>query len=228
MTHPVNQRDSELISRRPRVADEVTDSLRRVLLEQELLPGDRLLVADLAQRFGVSPTPVREALSLLEAEGLVAKRPRQGYVVGDLLDRATLESLYALRLRLEPWAAGLAATHGTTEQIGRLDAMCGPPPSDADVASYHGYSSVSDQDLGFHRVVADASGNVVLGDVLGRLAPKLRQFHAYHQAGATALAWTEHRAITDAIVRGDAEAAEAAMTAHLRAALERIRASIAP
>ncbi|MEU6260212.1 GntR family transcriptional regulator [Streptomyces griseorubiginosus] len=228
MTQPVNQRSSEQIARRPRVADEVRDGLRRLLLARELLPGDRLLVSDLAQRFGVSPTPVREALSLLEGEGLVAKRPRQGYVVGDLLDHSTLQSLYAVRLRLEPWAAGQAAEHATVEQLDGLETMCGAPPAPSGATSYHDYGGVQDEDLTFHGMVADASGNVVLGDVLRRLAPKLRQFHAYHQAGATELAWQEHRAVAEAIARGDAVAAEAAMTAHLQAALERIRSAIAP
>ena len=89
----------------PTRADWVDALLRAGILSGELAPGSRLVVADLADRYGVSPTPLREALRRLAAEGLVEWLPQRGARVASAT-RRDAEDLYELRLALEPVALG--------------------------------------------------------------------------------------------------------------------------
>src|SRR5690242_6752922 len=82
----------------------IYESIRRAILDGRYGPGERLVESQLATTFGVSRTRVREALSRLEAERLVASRPTRGHVVREL-GRLDMEELYALRLELEGYAA---------------------------------------------------------------------------------------------------------------------------
>src|SRR3954452_22166722 len=97
----------------------VRDELQHALLEGVLQPGERLRAEALAQRFGTSRTPVREALLQLEAQGLVEVEPNRGAVV-KAFDAADLLDLYALRALLEPAAAARAATRIDDDGIARL------------------------------------------------------------------------------------------------------------
>ena len=90
----------------------VRDLLEEAILEGELKPGERLRAEALAQRFGTSRTPIREALLQLEAHGLVEVEPNRGAVV-KTFDRDDLRDLYEVRALIEPHAAALAATRIT-------------------------------------------------------------------------------------------------------------------
>ena len=94
----------------------------------ELAPGSRLLEAQLAERLGVSRTPVREALRRLEAQGLVTHEPHRGVVVAEL-DYDQLGELYAVREVLEGTAARLAARHASPEEVEVLREMVASPCS---------------------------------------------------------------------------------------------------
>src|SRR3954451_24027232 len=101
----------------------VRDELQHAILEGVLQPGERLRAEALAQRFGTSRTPVREALLQLEAQGLVEVEPNRGAVVR-AFDRADLLDLYAVRALLEPAAAAMAARRIAAQDIDRLRANC--------------------------------------------------------------------------------------------------------
>ncbi len=96
----------------------VRDLLEEAILEGELKPGERLRAEALAQRFGTSRTPIREALLQLEGQGLVEVEPNRGAVVR-AFDRDDLLDLYEVRALLEPAAAALAATRATDAADGR-------------------------------------------------------------------------------------------------------------
>src|SRR5215207_10462506 len=103
-------------------APRVRDLLEEAILEGDLKPGERLRAEALAQRFGTSRTPIREALLQLEAQGLVDVEPNRGAVVR-AFDRDDLLDLYELRALLEPKAAALAAGRITDADIDRLDEL---------------------------------------------------------------------------------------------------------
>src|SRR3954449_12090798 len=101
----------------------VREQLQHAILEGVLKPGERLRAEALAQRYGTSRTPVREALLQLEAQGLVEVEPNRGAVVR-AFDRADLLDLYEVRALLEPAAAARAARRIDEAGIPRLQAPC--------------------------------------------------------------------------------------------------------
>src|SRR3954465_10850290 len=94
----------------------VREQLQHAILEGVLKPGERLRAEALAQRFGTSRTPIREALLQLEAHGLVEVEPNRGAVV-KTFDRDDLRELYDVRALIEPHAAALAATRITAADV---------------------------------------------------------------------------------------------------------------
>jgi DNA-binding GntR family transcriptional regulator len=111
------------LTERPPLADDVHDVLVDMLMNHTLAPGSRLNIEVLAKTLGVSPTPVREALARVEAEGLVVKEPRRGYLVAPLISLEDLHSLIDFRLLVEPEAAAAAARRATPEQAARLQEL---------------------------------------------------------------------------------------------------------
>ncbi len=106
------------------LTDDVHDVLVDMLMNHTLGPGGRLNIDAVAKMLGVSPTPVREALARLEAEGLIVKEPRRGYLVAPLISLDDLHSLIDFRLLVEPAAAAAAAAAGDT-RAGRRPAGAG-------------------------------------------------------------------------------------------------------
>src|SRR6476661_9145774 len=104
-------------------APRVRDLLEEAILEGDLKPGERLRAEALAQRFGTSRTPIREALLQLEGQGLVEVEPNRGAVVRTF-DRDDLMDLYEVRALIEPHAAARAATRISDADIERLRALC--------------------------------------------------------------------------------------------------------
>lgn len=97
-------------ARRLTLTDEVYETIRAQLMDHVVAPGARINIDALARSLQVSPTPVREALARLEADGLIRKRPLAGYTATPLLTREEFEELVEMRLILETAAARLAAT----------------------------------------------------------------------------------------------------------------------
>ena len=129
-------------------APRVRDLLEEAILEGDLKPGERLRAEALAQRFGTSRTPVREALLQLEAQGLVDVEPNRGAVVRSF-DRDDLFDLYQLRALLEPRAAALATPRVSEQDIEALDALC--------EAEDHMAANEA-----FHRIILEAAGSHAL------------------------------------------------------------------
>src|SRR5919202_2566625 len=98
--------------RRLTLTDDVYEAVKSLIMDHRLAPGERVTIDALARQLEVSPTPVREALARLEADGLVRKRPLAGYTATPLLTRAEFEELFEMRMLLEPAAARRAAGAG--------------------------------------------------------------------------------------------------------------------
>lgn len=206
------------------LADEAYDAIREFLFDQRLEPGSRLSIDGLARDLGVSPTPVREALARLAADGLVLKEPLLGYSAGPLLDRRALSKLYELRLLLEPEAARRAARWFSKELFAELRDAFDDMKACESAMSYEQYSGFVTADAAFHSAVARASQNEYLHDALERLRSHLQLARLYYRDGVVdgRDVITEHHAILQAIKRQDSDAAAQRMAEHLECSLNRL------
>ena len=187
-------------------------------------PGDRLVESELAERFGVSRTPVREALQRLETQGLLARDGRSLIVAS--LDHDQMAELYVVRGALEGLAARLAARHAAEEEVAVLRALC-----QEDRALLGDPQALARANRRFHHQIHLASHNRFLVQQLGlvhrSMALMAETSLAAEGRGPHALA--EHEAIVAAIAARDGDAAEAALRSHISRAFEvRLRAVAAP
>ncbi|MFN0113624.1 MAG: GntR family transcriptional regulator [Paracoccaceae bacterium] len=178
-------------------------------------PGDRLVEADLAERFGVSRTPVREALQRLETQSMLARDGRSLFVAS--LDHNQLAELYVVRAELEGLAARLAARHATPEEVHVLADMVA-----ADRASLDNPETLARANRRFHRQLHLASHNRYLVQQLELVHRSMALLATTSLAaeGRGAAALAEHEAIVAAIAAGDGEAAQAALRTHISRAFE--------
>lgn len=193
------------------------DAYRRLLAEiraGSLVPGDRLLEADLARRLGISRTPVREAIRQLEADGLVIHVARVGAAVRSL-DPGEVTELYEMRGVLEGTAARLAARAASVVELDELAAI------NAEMAAGFGNPArLYELNRQFHAALLDAARNRYLARSLAGLQKTLLLL------GPTTLeederarnAVTEHEAVLTALRARDELGAESAMRAHVAAA----------
>ena len=183
----------------------------------QLNPGDVIDEAELVASYGVSRTPVREAILHLEALGLVRRLPRKGATIF----RPTLEEFLAIlevHAKLEGQAAGLAARRLSRQGAVALEASVvaceahAAHEGDGDPDAYYQHN------LRFHEAVAMAAGNDVLVDFVKTNARKLLAYYRarYRFAGSIAASAREHRAIARLITDRDSAAAEAMMQRHVQ------------
>ena len=207
--------------RRPqRLGDEVYDALYSQLMSLRIPPGARIGVDHLVRELGVSQTPIREALSRLEAQGLVVKTHLVGYSAATQIDEARLGHLYDLRLLLEPYAARQAARHMSDEELTQLQAL-DQGMREIQGAGREAYGLFASRDGQFHDLIAQGSGNPLVRDALVRLHTHVHLFRLFYLASATRGANAEHAGIVEALARRDPEAAEQAMRAHVERSRER-------
>jgi DNA-binding GntR family transcriptional regulator len=178
-------------------------------------PGDRLVESELAERFGVSRTPVREALQRLETQSMVARDGRSLIVAS--LDHNQLAELYAVRAELEGLAARLAARHATPEEIRVLRDMV-----EEDRAHVDDPEALARANKRFHRQIHLASHNRYLIQQLDLVHRSMALLATTSLAaeGRGAAALAEHDAIVRAIGEGDGQTAQEALKAHISRAFE--------
>ncbi len=187
------------------------ERIRRGIMDGEYKPGQRLKQQELARQFGCSVIPIREALHQLAAEGFVVLDPQKGARVADLNSKR-LEEMYEVRVRLEGWAAGLAARRMTSEAAARirtiLDKMNRPDISVSEWLTLN---------WEFHDSLYACTGQEFLRKLISNMRLTLESYlrldlakvHSY-DAGRR-----DHRRIFHACLRGDAKAAERYTAAHL-------------
>ena len=202
-------------------AGRVHEELRGDILGGRCAPGARLREEEIAERFGMSRTPVREALRRLEADGLVVVTPRRGAEVVRWRDDDIAE-LVELRALLEGHAARRAATGGGVDLVA-LDELCARMEEYAGDGGDGGDGRSADEitrlNMELHRAVHRAAGRL-LPDLLVRLidVPVVRRtFHTYSDAELRR-SFAQHRELLEALAAGDGDWAAAVMQAHIRAA----------
>ena len=178
-------------------------------------PGDRLVEADLAERFGVSRTPVREALQRLETQSMLARDGRSLIVAS--LDHNQLAELYVVRAELEGLAARLAAKHASPEEINVMQTMI-----DEDRAHLSNPDALSRANKRFHKQIHLASHNRFLVQQLDLVHRSMALLATTSLAavGRGEAALAEHAAIVQAIASGDGGQAQEALRAHISKAFE--------
>ena len=196
--------------------------IREDIMSLKIPANTRISVDSLARELGVSQTPIREALSMLEAHGLVTKQRFIGYCSAPTLNRKQFEELYEVRLLVEPYAARRAAEKISDKSLIEL---CGLAlemnPAEAN-RSRAQYDHFADQDAEFHKRIALGSGNQLIADSLARLHIHLHIFRLRFHGEVTNEAYAEHTLITRALQRRDPDEAERAMRKHLEKSYERL------
>jgi DNA-binding GntR family transcriptional regulator len=192
---------------------QIRDSLYHSITSGALDPGTRLREIPLSQHFGVSTTPVREALRRLESEGLVEVSPRRGAVV-IALDASTVGDLYDLRLILESAAVKLAAKQGgELERIDKLIAEAEPYLDEKPEVTFHRI------DLQLHRAINDLSGNAELAATAERVHRRIQAVRVRHAVPARLrVAHEQHKAIVEAIRARSVRQADKAIREHITSA----------
>lgn len=205
----------------PTLVEQAYEHLLAMLMSLEIAPGERIAIDGVARQLGMSQTPIREALSQLEAERLVTKMPNVGYRASAQMSRTEVRDLYTLRQLIEPYAAARAAESMTDESIAILQAI------DRDMSSVvegdvRAYSRFAEDDATLHRLIATGSGNRLIAETIERLHSHLHIFRSLYRTNAPEEAAREHRIIIDALVAHDPVAAERAVRTHLERSQERM------
>jgi GntR family transcriptional regulator, rspAB operon transcriptional repressor len=178
--------------------------VRRSIIMGHRKAGERLDIEKLARRFDTSVTPVRDALQMLSQEGLVTIKPRSGYFVARITLKQ-LRDMLDLRKILELAAIERAALRITEEQVAGLRSVHAGYTGDDDES----YDRYTDENHRFHYLVAMASGNQELADLVSHLNDRLARFMVLRHAGKSQE--ITHARITDALQAHDAETARQAL-----------------
>lgn len=207
------------LDRTRQAAPQVFEWLREAIISLELTPGTPLVRAELAERFDLSQTPVRDALMQLSQEGLVDIFPQHATLVSRI-DLHSAEQAQFLRCAIELEVMRTLALSGDTALHGRLATMV---ELQATLARDGGEAFIA-ADQAFHRAMYDAAGVPDLHSLVQRRSghlDRLRRLDLPSPGNADRVV-RDHRRIAQAIASGDPEAAQAALRAHLSGTLGRV------
>jgi DNA-binding GntR family transcriptional regulator len=191
--------------------DKVVHELRRRIIDGVYSPGDRLTEDRLADTFGVSRNPVREAIRVLEAEGFLIAQPRRGAVVASM-SAQNLRDLFDVRLSLEVLAARLAAQRGGAAAASVLEPML--TRAHATRAAV-GLAVLNTE---FHAAICALSGNALLTSLMESLHGRLQWVYRGSVETRAERSWAEHERLARAILAGDEDAAAECAREHVLAA----------
>ena len=208
-----------------RTADKLISDIRKEVSSGILKPGDQLEVTALAERFGVSRTPIREAIRTLVESGVLETRPRKGSFVRVLSAKQLLD-LFQVAAELEGMACRLAALSLTKENVEAIESGLAKCTQAAEVQNNAEYAMAN---LDFHTAIHNASGNDWLIEQLRQLQINLNSYRTmpYEIRGRLNKSTDEHKIICDAILSGDGEHACNLMRDHMMLQGKRLPSIIA-
>jgi len=200
------------------LSEDVAERLREQIFAHELPPGSWLDEQSLAQEFGISRTPMREAIKVLASEGLVITKMNKGAYVTEV-DKQDLVQIFTVLSLLEGQAAKETAIKATEEQLTSLDDLhhrLEKAAADRDLEQFF------EINVKFHEMIQEIAGNRWMNGVIDDLRKVLRlqRRDSLSRSGRLLSSLVEHRAILQAILKRDSLAAEAAMRQHLARGLE--------
>lgn len=194
------------IERHQTLRERILETIREAILNGQLRPGEKVAEPELAERFGISRTPIREAFRQLESEGYLTVIPRKGAVVTDLSERE-VEEFYSIKSILEGYAARMAAEKMTDKDYERLEAINTRLKQLAAEGDVKTFFRVHDE---FHELFIRAAGNDKLFTLIGQL---LRKFNRLRMAslalpGRMEISVQEHNKILEAFRQHDGDKAD--------------------
>jgi DNA-binding GntR family transcriptional regulator len=202
----------------PRPATDVTEWVRERIRHGRLVPGQRLVEADIVTATGVSRGKVREALRRLESEGLVSIEEFRGASVKKLgLDE--VRQIYEARMALEGLAANACATRADAALRARLQEIQDDMNAGESAGNHDRFAHLNEA---WHHLIIDGSGNAYIAQFLKRLNVPIYRllFSTFYTTQRIVIANADHRLITAAIVEGRSADAEREMRAHINNGLE--------
>jgi DNA-binding GntR family transcriptional regulator len=203
--------DGDALVRNASVA--ATELIREAIVDGRLEPGRRLKEEELARELGISRTPVREALLMLQAEGLVVAIPNRGAMVR-VHTTEDLDDLYQLRALLEGYAARRAAARISDEQVELLRSSCdrfdGLNPDEE-------LRELVRENLLFHSTILDVAGSARLSSMVRRVIelPLVYKSYIWYSPDQKRISAHYHRQIVNALEARDSERAELIMKEHI-------------
>ncbi len=194
-------------------AERLAEQVSNAILAGEFIPGARLDEQQLAQRFGVSRTPVREALRQLATSGLIELRPRRGALVASV-SQDELETMFVAMGEMEASCARLSALRMTPLERRRLQAL---QEAMAGLVRDNDTDGYADANQALHLTLYAGAHNPVIADFTAGLRRRLAPFRRaqFRTEGRLPRSHAEHGAVVQAILSGDAGAAHAAMLHHV-------------
>ncbi len=204
--------------------DVIFDTLRQAIIVGELKPGERLMEVQLAEKMGVSRTPVREAIRKLELEGLVEMLPRKGAHVADLSVKDIMDVL-EVRATLDGLASSLSASRINDDEIKELRHLLDQFINYVEKENLQG--SIK-KDVEFHDVIYRSSRNDKLIQISNNLREQIQRFRVIYikDYSSTKELIREHNVIYEAITGRDPEAAMRAAQSHIKHQEEAIIRSV--
>ena len=194
--------------------DVVFNTLRQAILRGEFKPGERLMEIQLANKLGVSRTPIREAIRKLELEGLVIMIPRKGAEVADITEKS-LRDVLEVRKALEELAVQLACEKITQEELEELE-QAGENFKKV-LKKSKDITEVAEADVRFHDVIYMATDNQKLIHLLNKLREQMYRYRVEYlkREEAHPQLIAEHAAIIEHISKGEKKAATDIMCKHI-------------
>ena len=204
--------------------DVVFNTLRQAILRGELKPGERLMEIALANRLGVSRTPVREAIRMLELEGLVNMIPRKGAQVAQITEQ-DLNDVLEVRLGLEELAVRFACERITDEEIKELGLAV---KEFEKKMKEDELSAQAEADVKFHEIIYGATHNRRLVQIINNIREQMYRYRIEYlkDVESRKTLVKEHYEICDALNHRDAESAVEKMCIHIKNQQEAIRRSL--
>ncbi|CAB4599306.1 MAG: FCD domain-containing protein [Actinobacteria bacterium] len=195
------------------LSQQIANSLKEEILSGKFPPGVRIRQEDIAEQFGASRSPVREALRILEAEGLINLVAHTGAWISHL-SLAECEEMYQLRERIEPLLLRLSIAHISDETISQLQELASEMEATKDVEKF------LKLDREFHLLSYSGAETVLVGEMVNRLWNTTQHYRrAYSQMMATSSfkpAHYEHHLLLSALKKRDADDAERILYGHIR------------
>lgn len=197
-----------------KVSDQIRQRIEEAIASGELLPGDAIDDAALAKMYGVSRTPVREALLQLQAQGILISTPRGGSMVAKM-NLQQLLSLWELLAELEGIAVRLACERMTNDEIQALVKCHRQSKKVADKDDIDGWQNVN---LAFHELIYAGARNPFLRQEVLRIRFRtgIYRRHAFGALGRIKSSYEQHEKIVSALEKRNGQAASTCMTDHMR------------
>ena len=186
--------------------ESILETIRDAIISGSLKPGEKVAEPELAERFGISRTPIREAFRQLESEGYLTVVPRKGAVVVTFSQR-DVEEFYAIKSILEGYAARKACEKLTPREIDKLQSINDKLRVLADEGDVRHFFKVHDN---FHELFVRAADNEKLTEMILNLVGRFQRLRiaSLSLSGRMAFSVQEHQKIIDAFRNGDAGLAE--------------------